>query len=83
MAYTFTPYLQAEELKKYQVILTTCNASGRPLLVSATNVVQCIVDEAGMCNEPETLIPLVANKPLQIVLIGDHKQLRYIHLFSE
>ena len=35
-----------------------------------------IVDESGMCKEPETLIPLVACNPKKVVLIGDHKQLR-------
>ncbi|XP_072028379.1 3'-5' exoribonuclease HELZ2-like [Amphiura filiformis] len=69
---------EIEELEKYQVILTTCNASGSGRITEGTNIIQCIVDEAGMCNEPETLIPLVSTKPLQIVLIGDHKQLRPI-----
>ena len=35
-----------------------------------------IVDECGMCKEPETLIPLVACNPEKVVLIGDHKQLQ-------
>ena len=39
---------------------------------------QCIIDECGMCMEPETLVPLVSHKPAQVVLIGDHKQLRPI-----
>ncbi|XP_030838153.1 helicase with zinc finger domain 2-like [Strongylocentrotus purpuratus] len=37
-----------------------------------------IIDEAGMCTEPETLIPLVSVQPEQVVLIGDHQQLRPI-----
>lgn len=41
------------------------------------NIVQCIIDEAGMCFELDTLIPLVSQQPKQVVLIGDHKQLRY------
>ena len=39
---------------------------------------QCIVDECGMCMEPETLIPIVNSKAPQVVLIGDHKQLQPI-----
>ena len=39
---------------------------------------QCIIDECGMCTEPESLIPLTCHKPQQVVLIGDHKQLRPI-----
>ena len=68
--------LQYEELAKYQVILATCSAAGSQRIKRSANVIQCIVDEAGMCSEPETLIPLVSTTPLQIVLIGDHKQLR-------
>lgn len=44
-----------------------------------------IIDEAGMCTEPETLVPLVpvdensASAAIEnVVLIGDHKQLRPI-----
>ncbi|XP_022079225.1 LOW QUALITY PROTEIN: helicase with zinc finger domain 2-like [Acanthaster planci] len=69
---------EEEELKKYQIILCTCNAAGSKRIKQFTNVVQCIIDEAGMCNEPETLIPLVSTNPCQVVLIGDHKQLRPI-----
>lgn len=31
-----------------------------------------IIDECGMCMESETLVPLVAVKPEQIVLIGGY-----------
>ena len=37
---------------------------------------QLIIDECGMCLEPESLIPIARYNPKQIVLIGDHKQLR-------
>ncbi|KAJ8039291.1 Helicase with zinc finger domain 2 [Holothuria leucospilota] len=71
---------EVAELKRHQVILCTCNASGRVNLKRALNIIQCIVDEAGMCSEPETLIPLVTHNPYQVVLIGDHMQLRPIIL---
>ncbi|XP_071821610.1 3'-5' exoribonuclease HELZ2-like isoform X1 [Apostichopus japonicus] len=69
-----------EELKNHQVILCTCNASGRAVLSrkDPLNIIQVIIDEAGMCSEPETLIPLVNHNPRQVVLIGDHMQLRPI-----
>jgi superfamily I DNA and/or RNA helicase len=41
------------------------------------------VDECGMCMEPEVLIPLVSFKPRQVVLVGDHRQLRPIVLCSK
>ncbi|KAH3696705.1 hypothetical protein DPMN_074074 [Dreissena polymorpha] len=39
---------------------------------------QIIVDEAGMCHEPKCLVPIIASKAEQVVLIGDHMQLRPI-----
>ncbi|XP_068761782.1 3'-5' exoribonuclease HELZ2-like isoform X3 [Montipora capricornis] len=64
----------------YQVILCTCSAAGshRILAGACNNTIQCIVDEAGMCMEPETLIPIAWSKAEQVVLIGDHKQLQPI-----
>ena len=43
---------------------------------------QVIVDECGMCKEPEGLIPIIAHQKTlqQIILIGDHKQLQPIIL---
>jgi superfamily I DNA and/or RNA helicase len=46
-------------------------------------LLQVIVDECGMCMEPEVLIPLVSFKPQQVVLVGDHRQLRPIVLCSK
>ena len=69
-------FLQEEEIQKYDVILATCSHSGSTVIAGKVNIAQCVIDEAGMCSQPETLIPLVFNKPRQIVLIGDHKQLR-------
>lgn len=42
-----------------------------------------IVDEAGMCPEPQCLVPIIATKAEQVVLIGDHKQLRPIIMCKE
>jgi superfamily I DNA and/or RNA helicase len=40
---------------------------------------QLIVDEAGMCMEPECLVPLKTFESIkQVVLIGDHRQLQPI-----
>ena len=39
---------------------------------------QVIIDEAGMCTEPEVMVPLTACEPKQVVLIGDHMQLEPI-----
>ncbi|XP_077984738.1 3'-5' exoribonuclease HELZ2-like [Glandiceps talaboti] len=59
------------------VILCTCSEAASKRL-AGINISQCIIDEAGMCTEPETLVPLVRSNPKQIVLIGDHRQLQPI-----
>ena len=62
-----------------QIVLCTCSAAGsKRIKEKCNNVFQCIVDECGMCLEPETLIPIVSSKAKQVVLIGDHKQLQPI-----
>ncbi|XP_070570217.1 3'-5' exoribonuclease HELZ2-like [Ptychodera flava] len=65
------------ELDRSDVILCTCAHSGTDR-IAGTRIRQCIVDECGMCTEPETVLPLVTNQPQQVVLVGDHKQLRPI-----
>ncbi|XP_076803603.1 3'-5' exoribonuclease HELZ2-like [Clavelina lepadiformis] len=69
------------ELKDKDIVLCTCIAAGGPLL-SGLTYAQCIIDECGMCSEPECLVPLVAaaksGEHLQVTLIGDHKQLQPI-----
>lgn len=42
------------------------------------NFTHCIIDECGMCMEPESLIPIVSSGVEHVVLIGDHKQLQPI-----
>jgi len=60
-----------------QIVLCTCVVAGSPRIVtSCDNVQQCIVDECGMCMEPESLVPITGSRARQIVLIGDHKQLQ-------
>uniref|UniRef100_UPI00398E6625 3'-5' exoribonuclease HELZ2 isoform X2 n=1 Tax=Pristiophorus japonicus TaxID=55135 RepID=UPI00398E6625 len=66
------------ELQHHDVILCTCATSSSKLL-KKLNVRQVLVDESAMCTEPELLIPIVAHKhAVQIVLLGDHMQLRPI-----
>ena len=50
---------------------------------SPTWLFQIIIDESGMCPEPHCLVPIIANKAEQVVLIGDHKQLRPIIMCKE
>ncbi|CAJ1050780.1 helicase with zinc finger domain 2 [Xyrichtys novacula] len=64
------------ELERHEVLLCTCTQSSSPILVGTVSARQVLIDECGMATEPQALIPLVCNKPEQIVLIGDHKQLR-------
>ncbi|XP_025109737.1 helicase with zinc finger domain 2-like [Pomacea canaliculata] len=77
---TASEQASVEELAHYEVIFTTCAVGGSPKLVEATmgSIFQVIIDECAMSPEPHSLVPIVANKAKQVVLIGDHKQLRPI-----
>ncbi|XP_077997754.1 3'-5' exoribonuclease HELZ2-like [Glandiceps talaboti] len=66
------------EFEKSDIILCTCVTAGGRRIASGTRIHQCIIDECGMCTEPETIVPMVTTDPKQIVLVGDHKQLRAI-----
>ncbi|XP_062574956.1 helicase with zinc finger domain 2-like isoform X2 [Saccostrea cucullata] len=74
-----------EELKHYDVIFCTTAVATNPKFLKATKnkIFQLIIDEAGMCTEPETMAPIIAAKPEQVVLIGDHKQLQPIIICEE
>ena len=62
-------------LRKAHVIFCTCSETGsRRIKDSVGQAEQCVIDECGMCTEPETLLPMVLSK--KIILVGDHKQLQ-------
>ena len=71
-----------DEIAKYDIILCTCTVSASKRMIRAANIAQVIIDECAMCMEPEVLVPLVYFKPKQVVLVGDHRQLRPIILCS-
>ncbi|XP_023651081.2 3'-5' exoribonuclease HELZ2 [Paramormyrops kingsleyae] len=66
------------ELENHDVILCTCTAASNPNFTMKLTLHQIIIDECAMATEPEAFIPLTIHKPKQIVLLGDHKQLRPI-----
>lgn len=74
-----------EELPNYEVILctTAVATSARLLSVTKNCIFQLLIDEAGMCTEPESLAAIIATKAKQVVLIGDHQQLRPVVLCQE
>ncbi|XP_060566279.1 helicase with zinc finger domain 2-like isoform X2 [Ruditapes philippinarum] len=72
-----------DEIRKHDVILCTTAVGSNPKVLKASNVHQVIVDEAGMCPEPQCLVPIIATEAEQVVLIGDHKQLRPIIMCRE
>ncbi|OWF38574.1 Helicase with zinc finger domain 2 [Mizuhopecten yessoensis] len=69
-----------EVLQSCDVIFCTTAMAANPKLLKATKgkIYQCIIDESGMCTEPETMVPIIATRATQVVLIGDHKQLQPI-----
>ncbi|XP_056018047.1 helicase with zinc finger domain 2-like isoform X3 [Ostrea edulis] len=66
------------EVKQHHVIFCTTAVAASPRLIKACsgNIQQLIIDEAGMCTEPESLAAIIATKAKQVVLIGDHMQLQ-------
>ncbi|XP_060594499.1 regulator of nonsense transcripts 1-like [Ruditapes philippinarum] len=72
-----------EEMQKYDVLLCTTAVGANPKLIKASDVSQIIIDEADMCPKPHCLVPIIATNPKQVVLIGDHKQLRPIIMCIE
>ena len=66
-------------LRKAQVIFCTCAEAGSIRIKDSIHQAeQCIIDECGMCTEPETLLPMILSK--KIILVGDHKQLQPVVL---
>lgn len=74
-----------EELAHYDVIFcTTAMATSVKLLKGMKDrVFQVIIDECGMCTEPESIATIIATRAQQVVLIGDHKQLQPIVVCPE
>ncbi|CAH1780780.1 unnamed protein product [Owenia fusiformis] len=67
------------EIERHDIILCTCTTSWNVSKeYPKINFQQLIVDEAGMCKEPECLVPIISTRAEQIVLIGDHMQLQPI-----
>ncbi|XP_011437288.3 3'-5' exoribonuclease HELZ2 [Magallana gigas] len=73
-----TSQASQEELKQHSVIFCTTAVATSPRFIKALTerVQQLVIDEAGMCTEPESIAAIIASKAEQVVLIGDHKQLQ-------
>ncbi|XP_045159242.2 helicase with zinc finger domain 2-like isoform X2 [Mercenaria mercenaria] len=67
-----------DEIKQHDVILCTTSVACSIKVTRGADIQQVIIDEAAMCQEPQCLGPIIANKVEQVVLIGDHKQLKPI-----
>ena len=66
-------------LRTTRVVFCTCSETGsKRIEKSIGQAEQCIIDECGMCIEPETLLPMILAK--KIILVGDHKQLQPVVL---
>lgn len=74
-----------EEIPKYDVILCTTSVATSSRLLNAIgrSIYQLLIDEAGMCTEPESIATIVATQAKQVVFIGDHKQLQPVVLCQD
>ncbi|KAG0239711.1 hypothetical protein BGW41_007511 [Actinomortierella wolfii] len=70
-------YPSLEEIDRFRIVIMTNIAAGvLPLLGNPKEFTHIMIDEAGQCAEPETLVPLqLASKNTGVVLAGDHHQL--------
>lgn len=59
---------------KFDIVFCTCNETASARVRKKLKVSHCIIDECGMAQEPETIIPISLCE--HVVLIGDHKQLQ-------
>ncbi|CAD8203492.1 unnamed protein product [Paramecium pentaurelia] len=70
--------MMLNNLQGIQIVVSTLTSCASSLLeqyMEDKYVSLCIIDEAPMCFEPSTLIPLSNHKIYKLVLIGDHRQL--------
>jgi superfamily I DNA and/or RNA helicase len=58
----------------FDVVLCTCNESSSSRIKSYIQPIQCIIDEASMVNEAESMASISIAE--HVVIIGDHKQLQ-------
>ena len=58
----------------YDIVMCTCNEAASHRVIKTIRPAQCIIDEAAMATEPESMIPISLSD--HVVLIGDHKQLQ-------
>ncbi len=76
--------VQIQVLNSHKIFAATLSGSGRPI-IEATNssFLAVICDESAQATQPDSLIPLLATKPLRIILAGDHYQLGPMILSKE
>lgn len=58
----------------YDIVLCTCNEAASHRVTRTMRPAQCIIDEAAMATEPESMVPIALSD--HVVLIGDDKQLQ-------
>ncbi|XP_017954743.2 probable RNA helicase armi, partial [Drosophila navojoa] len=73
---------QAKFLGKHRITISTCTTLGNFIQMEfpRDHFTHVLIDEAGQCTEPETMVPiaLLAKKRNQVILAGDPYQLQAI-----
>lgn len=70
---------EALEIEAADIVFCTCISSASDRVTRNARARQIIIDESGMCAEPDCLVPLTSHPDVeQVVLVGDHLQLQPI-----
>lgn len=74
LADRLSPDGSMKEGLNYDIVLCTCNEAASHRVSRTMRPAQCIIDEAAMATEPESMVPIALAD--HVVLIGDDKQLQ-------
>ncbi|KAH8370044.1 hypothetical protein KR093_001979, partial [Drosophila rubida] len=76
---------QSKFIALRRVIISTCSTMGTFLQMDfpSNHFTHLLIDEAGQCTEPETMVPIMVLKQGQLILAGDPQQLQAVVIDSK
>ncbi|KAH8307269.1 hypothetical protein KR044_008695, partial [Drosophila immigrans] len=76
---------QSKFIALRRIIISTCTTMGTFLQMDfpSNHFTHLLIDEAGQCTEPETMVPIMVLKHGQLILAGDPQQLQPVVIDSK